>query len=654
MAATTPVSSSTQTFVVGTAGHVDHGKSTLVKALTGIDPDRLAEEKARQMTIDLGFAHLDLPSGRRIGIVDVPGHERFIKNMLAGVGGIDAAMLIIAADEGPMPQTREHLAILDLLEVNLGVIVLTKSDTVDGDWLDLVREEVREQVAGTVLADAPMVAVSALTGDGLNELKATLDTVLGQVRPWPAGGIARLPIDRAFTVAGFGTVVTGTLLGGELSVGQELRLLPRDVATRVRGLQTHGHKAERAQPGSRLAVNVANLALEEVRRGDVLAPPGALKATQRIDVQLRLLKDSPVALKQNDHVDFFVGAAEVPARLTLLDRDEIAPGETAWVQLRFHQRVAVLRGDRFIVRRPSPSVTIGGGLVIDPAPPRHKRFRSDVLSALETLAIGTPDEIVLQELEAGPRELRALRAALPAGLSVEQIDAALATLIAEGDVRVLAGATGDARPGSFVVATSTWERLRDQFRETVAAYHAAQPLRRGMPKEELKSRAKLGGPPRLFDDAMSTAVGDGVLVDDGQTVRLPDFSIVLEPARRALADRFLAALTAEPNSPPAPAEFGLDVDTLGALIDRGEVVKIGEGVIYAPGAYAAIEREVLAMIDRDGSVTLAGFRDHFGTSRKYAQATLEYLDQRRITRRVGDERVRFVGVGSAARAGGAE
>jgi selenocysteine-specific elongation factor len=376
-----------------------------------------------------------------------------------------------------------------------------------------------------------------------------------------------------------------------------------------------------------------------------------MRATQRVDVQLRLLPDAPVALKQNDQVDFFVGAAEIPARLTLLDRDEIVPGEKAWVQLRFREPIAVLRGDRFIVRRPSPSVTIGGGLVIDPAPPRHKRFRSEVIGALETLAAGTPDEVVLQELEAGPREVRALRAALPAGLSADQVETALETLIAEGDVRVLGDSQGAVKPGSFVLATPAWEALRERLREAVAAFHAVQPLRRGMPKEELKSRARLSGPPRLFDDVIATAVADDAVADDGQTVRLPEFTIVLDSARRALADRYLVALAAEPNSPPAPAEFGLDAETLGALIDRGEVVKVGEGVIYAPAAYVAIEREVLALIDRQGSVTLAGFRDHFGTSRKYAQATLEYLDQRRVTRRVGDERVRYVGIGSAGRTG---
>jgi selenocysteine-specific elongation factor len=404
-------------------------------------------------------------------------------------------------------------------------------------------------------------------------------------------------------------------------------------------------------PGNRVAVNVANLAVEELRRGDVLAVPGRLQPTQRVDVHLRLLADAPVALKQNAQVDFFVGAAEVPAWVTLLDREELAPGDTAWVQLRFRQPVAVLRGDRFIVRRPSPSETIGGGTVIDPAPVRHRRFRPEVISALETLAAGSPDEIVLQELEREPRELRALRASLPGGLSAGQIDEALEQLIAEGDVRVLGNAELAPKPGSYLVAGGAWKRMRDSLRDVAAAFHAAQPLRRGIAKEELKSRARLPGPPRLFDEALATAVAEGVLVDDGQTVRLPGFAIELDASRRQTADRFLAALNAEPHAPPSPTEYGVDAETLGALIDRGEVVKVGEGVIYAPGAIAAIEREVLALIDEAGSLTLAGFRDHFGTSRKYAQAALEYFDQRRVTRRVGDERVRYVGVG-AHRGGG--
>jgi len=639
-----------QTFVVGTAGHVDHGKSALVKALTGIDPDRLAEEKARAMTIDLGFAWLTLPSGREVSVVDVPGHERFVKNMLAGVGGIDAALLIVAADEGPMPQTAEHLAILDLLQVPQGLVVLTKTDAVDTDWLDLVREETRERVAGTVLAEAPIVAVSALTGGGLPELLAALDRLLDGAPPRPAGTRPRLPVDRIFTVAGFGTVVTGTLVGGELTIGQELRVYPRGLTTRVRGLQTHKTKVERAAAGSRTAVNLTGLAVEDLRRGDVLAPPGLLAPTQRLDARLRLLVDSPITLEQNDEVDLFVGAAELPARVTLLDRERLAPGDTGWVQVRCREPLAVLKGDRFIVRRPSPSITIGGGEIVDPAPPRHKRFRPEVLGALETLAAGSPDEIVLQALETGPREVRALRAAHLAGLGPDQIDAALSQLIAEGDARVLGGEVRSSPGrGDFAVAASTWEAIVGRLRATLVAFHAAQPLRRGMPKEEAKSRLRLGGPARLFDEVLATAAADGVVADDGQTVRLPDFRIMLDVPRRALADRYLAALTAAPYAPPAPTEFGVDAETIGALEDLGELVRVGEGVVYAPEAFEATVRETLAIIEREGRVTLAGFRDHFGTSRKYAQATLEYLDQRRVTRRVGDERVRFVGPGAGSR-----
>ncbi|MBA3449898.1 MAG: selenocysteine-specific translation elongation factor, partial [Chloroflexia bacterium] len=319
-------------FVIGTAGHVDHGKSTLVKALTGIDPDRLAEEKVRAMTIELGFAWLALPGGQWISVVDVPGHEHFIKTMLAGIGGIDAALLVIAADEGPMPQTREHLAILDLLGIDRGVVVLTKSDAVEDDWLDLVREDARELIATTTLAGAPIVSVSALTGDGLPVLLHHLGEVLADAPGKANSGAPRLPVDRVFIVGGFGTVVTGTLSGGEITTGMDLRLYPGERRARVRGLQTHQEKLSRALPGSRTAVNLSGIATEDIRRGDVLAPHGLLTPSQRLDVRLRLLPSAPVTLKQNDEVDFFSGAAELPARLTLLDREQLEPGQSAWVQ----------------------------------------------------------------------------------------------------------------------------------------------------------------------------------------------------------------------------------------------------------------------------------------------------------------------------------
>lgn len=630
-----------RSFVVGTAGHVDHGKSTLVKALTGIDPDRLAEEKARAMTIDLGFAWLTLPSGREVSVVDVPGHERFIKNMLAGVGGIDAALLIVAADEGPMPQTLEHLAILDLLQVRAGLVVLTKADTVDEDWLGLVAEEVRERIARTVLKDAPIVPVSALTGAGLDELREELDRLLTDLPGVAVGGPARLPVDRVFTVSGFGTVVTGTLIGSELRVGQELRVYPRGLATRVRGLQTHQAKRELAVPGSRTAVNLTTLAVDDLRRGDVLAPPGTLTSSLRIDVRLQLLPSAPLILEQNAEVDFFTGAAEVPARLTLLDRERLEPGDEAWIQVRLSEPLATLKGDRFIIRRPSPSETIGGGEIVDAAPRRHRRFRPDVLESLETLAAGDPTEIVLQAVSETPRELRSLRGGGLAGLSDQVIDNAIQDLLDANQIRILGQAEGRSfRLNDHVVATPTWDRIRRQVIDELRAYHKAQPLRRGMPIEALKSRLRLAAP-RLADDVLAAAVADGAIATDGQTARLVDFAISLDPVRRALADRYLTAIHAAPYAPPAPAELNLDADTLGALIDRGEVVKVADGVVFAPEALGSIEQDVLRLIDERGSLTLVMFRDHFQTSRKYAQAVLEYFDQRRVTRRVGDDRVRF-------------
>jgi selenocysteine-specific elongation factor len=625
-------------FVIGTAGHVDHGKSTLVKALTGIDPDRLAEEKARAMTIDLGFAWLTLPGGQSVSVVDVPGHERFIKNMLAGVGGIDAALLVIAADEGPMPQTVEHLAILDLLGVNRGVIVLTKADVVEGDWLDLVREEVRELVSTTALADAPLVAVSALNREGLPTLLETLEAVLASAPGTSSGTAPRLPIDRVFSVSGFGTVVTGTLSGGEINTGDELRLYPGDRRARVRGLQSHQEKVSRALPGRRTAVNLSGITTEEVRRGDVLAPPGIMTPSQRLDVRLRLLPDAPIALQQNDEVDFFSGAAELPARITLLDRERLDPGESAWVQLRFRAPIAVLRRDRFIVRRPSPSETLGGGEIIDPNPPRHRRFRPETIAALETLAAGAPDEILLQALEQKPTEIKEL-ATGAAGLSPQQVDEALAGLIAEGDVVIL-GRT-DRSPGAtdFAVASSLLESLARQIRDVLRSYHAAQPLRPGLAREEARRRLSITQA-RLFDDLIATLAAAGELIDDGATLRLPQFRMTLDPARRAAADRYLAAIRTQPYSPPGPHEHGLDPETLAALEHLGELTKIADGVYFAPEAWDALVQGTLAFIDSNGSMTLSQFRDHFGTSRKYAQVALEYLDQLKYTRRVGDDRVR--------------
>src|SRR6266567_5354140 len=380
---------------IGTAGHIDHGKSTLVKALTGIDPDRLAEEKERGMTIDLGFAWLKLPGGREVSIVDVPGHESFIKNMLAGVGGIDAALLVIAADEGIMPQTREHLAILDLLHVQRGIVALTKADLVDEEWLELVREEVAEYLLPTTLAHAPIIAVSAYTMQGIPELLAQLEKMLDATQERQNIARPRLPVDRVFTLTGFGTVVTGTLLDGNFKIGQEVEILPRGLKTRIRGLQTHRQKVDIAQPGSRVAMNLASVSRTDLARGDVVVLPAQLRPTLLVDAHIQLLADAPRSLAHNTQVDFYHGSQEVPARVRLLDVEEVQPGQSAWVQLRLSRPAALARRDRFILRIPSPSTTIGGGEIVDVQPRYHRRFQQTILSQLAMLEYGAPEELVL-------------------------------------------------------------------------------------------------------------------------------------------------------------------------------------------------------------------------------------------------------------------
>ena len=587
------------------------------------------------MTIDLGFAWLTLPNGQSVSLVDVPGHERFIKNMLAGIGGIDAALLVIAADEGPMPQTLEHLAILDLLKVSTGVVALTKSDTVDRDWLGYVAEEVRELLLATSLSGSPVIPVSAVTGEGLPELVSTLEQALDAVSTPANTSGPRLPIDRVFTVAGFGAVVTGTLSGGPLRVGDEVRLYPEDRSARIRGLQSHQEAVTEARPGSRVAVNLAGIPAQEMSRGQVLAPPGLMTPTLRIDAQLQLLDSSPVSLKQNAEVDFFTGSTETPARITLLDRELLEPGQTGWVQIRLSTPVAVLKRDRFIVRRASPSETLGGGEVIHPNPRRHRRFHPDTLRTLETLASGSPEELVLQALSSGPVELRTLGAAIP-GLDSPQIHVAVETLRRQNDVLQLEGTRSSE---AVLLSRSWWETWSSSLSLTLTRFHAEHPLRPGIPREV--ARRQLGiTSAKVFDTLMTASVAEDLVRDDGATLRAPDFRIVLDPPRRKLADQWLSAMQEAPATPPAATDFGVDSETLAALAHNGEIVRASDAVAFTTTAWNRLVKETLDFIDAHGSITMAQFRDHFGASRKYAQAALEHMDRLKLTRRSGDDRVR--------------
>ncbi len=623
--------------VVGTAGHVDHGKSTLVKALTGIDPDRLKEEKEREMTIDLGFAWLTLPSGSRVSIVDVPGHEAFIKNMLAGVGGIDAALLVIAADEGVMPQTREHLAILDLLQVKGAVVALTKSDAApDAEWIDLVTADVRKELSGTVLANAAIIPVSSKTRQGLKDLLSELDRLLSQVAPRNDLAKPRLPIDRVFSVAGFGTVVTGTLTDGSLAVGEEVEVIPGGKRGRIRGLQTHKEKLERAVPGSRVAINLSGLRVEDLRRGQVVTLPGTLQATTLVDARLQYLASAPKPLAHNAEVDFFSGAAEVPARVRLLDKQEIKPGDSGWVQIHLAEPVALGKNDRFILRFASPSLTVGGGTIVDPyVHTRHRRFRSDVISHLETLARGTPEDIVVQFLAArGQNPAAAKEIAAGTGLEVNAISGVLKTQIDAGTILALGG----EESATYITATG-WRALSDRMTAILTEYHKQYPLRVGLPREELKSR--LGLAARTFDAVVARAATAGILVAGEDWVRRPEFAVQFAPDLKRQVDGLLAQFKRSPFTPPSAqeAEAALGNEALNALIAQDKLVRLNDTVVLLPETLSEMTAWVVASIRAEGQVTAAQVRDRFNTSRKYAIALLEYLDEKRLTKRVGDARV---------------
>jgi selenocysteine-specific elongation factor len=624
--------------VIGTAGHVDHGKSTLVQALTGINPDRLREEQEREMTIDLGFAWLTLPNGESVGIVDVPGHRDFIENMLAGVGGIDAALFVIAADEGVMPQTREHLAILDLLRIPGGVVALTKIDLIDDpDWLELVQADVSEALQGTVLDGAPIIPVSARTGQGLAELTAALQEVLARTPPRPDRGRPRLWIDRVFTIGGFGTVVTGTLVDGHLEVGQEVEILPRGLRARIRGLQTHKTRIQRAVPGSRVAINLTGVSRQDLARGDLVTTPGWLRPTTLTDVRLDLLRDAPFPLKHNAFVKFFCGSAETVARVRLLGTETLAPGESGWVQLELDDPLPLVRGDRFIIRVPSPAVTVGGGEVVDPNPGRkHRRFRPEVLARLETLARGTPAEVLLQTLERrGPLTVRDLLEVSGLG---EAAPEALAELFSTGDAVVL-DAVPEPAPARLVVSRSWWSATTARMRDELAAYHARYPLRPGMSREELRSALRLD--PRAYNGLMARAAADGLVVDEAATVRLPEHQVRFTPQQQQAVDDLLARFRAAPYATPSVKEAAALVgeEVLGVLLARGDLVQVSPEVLFLRETYEEMVERIRAHIQQQGSITLAQVRDLFQTSRKYAQALLEYLDGVGVTRRVGDERV---------------
>ena len=632
--------------VIGTSGHIDHGKSTLVAALTGTHPDRLKEEQLREMTIELGFGWMTLPNGEELGIVDVPGHRDFIGNMLSGIGGIDAAMLVIAADEGVMPQTREHLAILDLLEIPAGLIVLTKTDlapditpTGGSAWLDLVESDIRLSVAGTVMQDAPILRVSAKNKTGLESLISVLQSILEQKPARSDLHRPRLPVDRVFTMSGFGTVVTGTLSDGHLSVGDEVEVLPAGLKGRIRGLQTHKKMEEIAVPGSRTAVNISGITLEEVRRGDVIAHPDQYQPTRRLDARFRLLKESSSSIKHGDEVKFFVSASETIATLRLLGTEELNPGEEAWIQLELREPVVTVRGDRYILRRPSPGETLGGGMVADHHPRgRHRRFDEEILNSLDSLAHGTPADVLLEAamaLNIAPINEIVTRSRLEPAKAA----AALEELLNNNSLIALEEGTPGITSELLVIAASHWMTGRDKILRVVETYHNTYPLRRGIPREELKSKLKLS--PRVFNAIVHKLITDTALKDHSAFVAQAEHEIAFNSGEQARVDELMRRFEQNPFSPPGVKELRqgeVGEEILNALLEVNELKMVSPDVIFRKVDYDFMVSQIRARLIENGTITLAQVRDLFNTSRKYAQALMEHLDANGITTREGDFR----------------
>jgi selenocysteine-specific elongation factor len=624
--------------VVGTAGHIDHGKTSLVKALTGTDTDRLPEEKARGITIDLGFAFLEEP-GLTIEIVDVPGHERFVRNMLAGVGGIDLAMLVIAADEGVMPQTREHLAICSLLRIKAGLIALTKADLVEPDWLELVREDVAGAVRGTFLQGAPIVPVSSKTGQGLDELRAALRALAASVPQRGTDELPRLPIDRVFTVRGFGTVVTGTLAAGALATDDRVEVYPKRAEAKIRGLQAHGHPVASARAGQRTAINLQGLERTAIARGDVVGLPGTLVPSTLVDGTLELLADAPRAVKTRTRVRFHVGTSEIMARALLLDRAELAPGETAFARFRLEAPLVARPGDRFVVRSYSPIVTIGGGTLLDVDPPRFRRKGPALVAHLELLQTGSPDAVLeehIRHVGSGGVRLTTLAGRVPFG--PERLRALLGGL--QGAGRVI------SIDRDWFIHPDSFGRLRELVVDELTAFHRANPLKPGMSREELRGRAG-GADERVFAFLLSSLGAEGVVKTERDKVWLASHAVRLSPEQQRVIDTVEGEFSRAEAAPPSPEDAlgraGVRGDEehelFQVLVQSGKLVRVKESLFFHAQALDSIQTKLVGLLRERKEIGPSDIKDLLGISRKYAIPLLEFFDQRRVTARVGERRI---------------
>ena len=626
--------------ILGTAGHIDHGKTSLVKAMTGIDTDRLKEEKERGITIELGFAHLELPSGQAVGIVDVPGHEKFVKHMVAGATGVDLVALVIAADEGVMPQTREHLEICQLLKVKKGLVVLTKIDMVDEEWLALVKEDVSAFLSGTFLEGAAIVPVSALTGQGIQELVGVLDTLVKEVPERETSGFFRLPVDRVFTMKGFGTVVTGTTMSGQIRTADEVTIYPQGMEARVRGIQVHNREVQEVSAGLRTAINLQGVEKEQLERGNVVATKDSLRATRMVDVVLDHLKSAPRKIKNRAKVRFHTGTSEIIATVVLLDRDELKPGDTCFAEIRLEEPVAVLARDRYVLRSYSPVRTIAGGEVLNAAPQKKKRFSEATLTELKVLNSGNLNEITEQFVLAG-RFDGVAQSELPflTNASRKRLDEILKALLSQKKIIQY-----DKEKGTLVHAEYL-KKARDQVLSFLAQYHKDFPLKVGLLKEELRSRTAGSGDSKLFNFVITQMIQEGIVVQEKEVLRLKEHRVTLaqdqERIRQQIEEIYLKGALQPPYFKELITKFpgSSGPDVLQVMVKDGILVKVKEDLFFHKEVIDGLKERLVAVLREKGEIDTPQFKDMTGASRKYTIPLLEYFDLTQLTMRIGDKRV---------------
>ncbi len=627
--------------ILGTAGHIDHGKTALIKAVTGINTDRLKEEKLRGITIELGFASMNLPSGRHLGIVDVPGHEKFVKHMVAGATGIDIVTMVIAADEGVMPQTREHMEICSLLGIKHGFVVLTKTDMVDEEWLELVQDDVKEFLQGTFLENSPIIPVSSVTGSGIPEFIKTLDEISATIPTKPLTGLVRLPVDRVFSMKGFGTVITGTLISGSIHTGDIIMVYPSGITSKIRGIQIHNQTVSLAEAGMRTAVNFQGLDKTAVNRGDVLSTPGDLKPSYMLDVSIHLLDSNKKPVKNRTRIRFHAGTSEVLGILVLLDKNKLAPGKTTVAQLRLDSPVSVVKDDRFVIRSYSPVHTIGGGHILNPIPQKHKGFKPELVKGLQAIDDSKPEEIIAYHVnEFGYQGVSFSDLKIMTNLSEKQLNNAMQGLMSKKTIICF------DKENRFYIHNNNLEKLKKESFDYLDNYHKSNPLKAGMPKEELKSKFSSFLNSKLFHLMLSQLINDKEIIQEEDSIHLSSHTVSLGADQAVIRKKILDTYAKSKLTPPYFKELSktLDVDAARAkdvlmlLVEEGLILKIKEDLYFYTEAVNDLKSRLVDYLKLNKEITTPQFKDMASVSRKFLIPLIEYFDSTNLTLRVGNSR----------------